>query len=121
MELPRRDLHRARGLGGPVAALERGAEGDGHLAEDLAGRARADDALDAVDQLGDLDAPREHDEQRTFVALVHGVFARRQAQIGSRLGQARQFLGRHRGQEGNVLEVLNGDHARSLGWRHQSG
>ena len=47
----------------------------------------ADDALDPVDDLDRLDAPLEHGEQRALVALVGGVLARQQRDVGGGAGQ----------------------------------
>ena len=69
------DPHHTRRLGGAEADRERRPEGDRHLAEELPGRASADDALDPVDELDRLQAPFEHGEERALVALVDGVLA----------------------------------------------
>jgi hypothetical protein len=119
VELPRRKVHQARRFGRAVAALVRRAEDDRHLAEDLARRALADDALDAVDDLGDLDAAGQHHEQRALVAFVHGVVAGAEPDIAGGLRQARELLGRHRGQNGDDGEVLGRDH-EGLSW-HGAG
>lgn len=107
MKLRGRDQHHARGLGGPVAALERRAKGDRHFTEDLPGRARADDTLDPVDHLGDLDVAGKHHEQSALVALVHGVLARGEPHVARGLRQAGQVRASDRSQEGNGKEVVD--------------
>ena len=71
-------------LGGAEADREDGAEHDRHLAEDVAGVALADDALDPVDELDRLDPPVEHGEERALAALVRGVLAGRERDVGRR-------------------------------------
>ena len=110
VELPRREVHQARRFSRAVAALVGRAEDDRHLAEDLARRALADDAFDAVDDLGDLDASGQHHEQRALVAFVHGVVTGAEPDIAGGLRQAREVLGRHRGENGDAGEVLGRDH-----------
>ena len=66
----RLDAHHAGALGGAEADREQGAERDRHLAQDCAGQPLAQQTLDPVDQLDDLDATGEHPEHRGFVALV---------------------------------------------------
>ena len=51
------------------------------------GLALADGALDAVDELDDLDATLEQAEERALVALVRGVLARREADVGCGAGE----------------------------------
>ena len=48
-------------------------ERDRHLAEDVAGRALADDPVEPVDGLDRLDAALEHGEERALVALLRRV------------------------------------------------
>ena len=69
-------------LRGAEADGEDRAEHDRDLAEDLAGIAHADDALDAVGLLDRLDAALEDGEQRTLAALRRGVLARGEADVG---------------------------------------
>ena len=57
-------------------------ERDRDLAEDVTGLPLADHALDAVDELDHLDPPLEHAEQRPLVALVHGVLAGAERDVG---------------------------------------
>ena len=80
----RLDAHHPRRLGGAEADREDGAERDRHLAEDVAGVALADHALDPVDELDRLDAALEHGEERALVALVRRVLARDEADVGRR-------------------------------------
>ena len=84
VEVARLDAHHARRLGGPEPDREDRAECDRHLAEDVAGLALADDSLDAVDDLDDLDAPVDQAEQRPLGALLRRVFARGQRDVGRR-------------------------------------
>ena len=76
------DPHDARRLGSAEADGEDRAEGDGHLAEDLAGMADADRPGDAVDMLDRLDLAGEHREQRALAALVGGVLAGSELDVG---------------------------------------
>jgi hypothetical protein len=94
----RLDAHHARRLRGPVGAGERRRERQRHLAEDLAGRAPAERALDAVERLDDLDPARQHGEERALAALVDGELAGAQAHVG---GGPHQPLERALGQVEN--------------------
>jgi hypothetical protein len=85
----RLDTHHPRGLRGPEADGERGAQRDRHLAEDLSGVALADDARYAVDELDCLDTALEHAEERPLVTFVDCVLARPEADVG---GDATQLL-----------------------------
>ena len=78
----RLDPQHARLLGRAEPDGEHGPERQRHLAEDVAGRASADDSLDSVDALDRLDATLEHGEERPLAALVHRVLARSQGEIG---------------------------------------
>ena len=57
-------------------------ERDRHLPEDVTGPPLADHALDAVDEPDHLDPTLEHAEQRPLVALVHGVLAGAERDVG---------------------------------------
>jgi hypothetical protein len=76
------DPHDARRLGSAEADGEHRAESDRHLAEDLAGMADADRPGDAVDMLDRLDLAGEHREQRALAALVGGVLAGSELDVG---------------------------------------
>ena len=65
------------------------------------GLALADEALDAVDDLHHLDAALEEPDQGGVVALVGGVLARRQADVGCR---TREALARRRLEVGEDCE-----------------
>jgi len=77
------DPHDARGLGSAEADGEHGSQSDRHLAEDVAAMADADRPSDAVDMLDRLDLAGEHCEQRALTALVGGVLAGSQFDVGS--------------------------------------
>jgi hypothetical protein len=76
------DPHHARLLRRAEPDREHRAEHDRDLAEDVPGTALADDALDPVDDLDRLDAALEDREQRALGALVRGVLARRERDVG---------------------------------------
>ena len=71
----RLDAHDARRLGGAIAAGKRRREGQRHLAEDRAGQAPAERALDAVELLHHLELAREHREERALAAFVNRELA----------------------------------------------
>src|SRR5262249_56935610 len=73
------------------ADRKNGAEGHGHLAEDVAGQPLADHAVDAVDAPNRLDAAVEDGEERPRCSLSRRVFA---ADEGDVRGHARQALAR---------------------------
>ena len=72
----RLDPQHARLLSGAEPDGEHGPERQRHLAEDVAGRALADDPLDSVHELDRLDPALEHGEERALAALVHRVLPR---------------------------------------------
>ena len=47
-------------------------------------------ALDAVDELDDLECPGNHGKQRRFFAFVDGIFAGVQMDVGRNAGEVRQ-------------------------------
>ena len=72
--------------------------------------ALADDAVDAVDDPDRLDATLEHGEERALVALVRGVLARGQADVG---GDARQPLavgGLERSEDRDLRDLVRRHH-----------
>ena len=66
----------------PGADLELDAEDQRYLAVHHTGAAFADLALDPVDQLDDLDPAGDDDEEGGVLALMHGVLARLEADVG---------------------------------------
>src|SRR5262249_43453792 len=97
-------------LGGPKAPGEGGAERDGDLAEDGAGEAPPDALLPALHSLGDLDLPGDHREERTLLALVHGVLAWTEVNVGRGLGHPLALGVREAGEQWNRGDVLGGQH-----------
>ena len=85
------------------------------------GRALADDALDPVDKLDRLDAALEHGEERALVALVRGVLARHEADVGRRAGKP-LALGSAESREdrdsGDLVRRHHEQHSRRLGACH---
>jgi hypothetical protein len=77
----RRDSHHPRLLGRSKSDRKHRPERDRHLPEDVSREARADDALDPVNERNRLDATLEQAEERAFVTLVRGVFARSEADV----------------------------------------
>ena len=81
------DTHDPRLLCRTKADGEHRAERDRHLAEDVPGKALADDAVDPVDELDRLDATLEHGEECAFAALVRRELAGHEADVGRRPGE----------------------------------
>ena len=74
----------------------------------------ANDSLDSVRELHDLDASVEEREQRRLIALVGGVLPGREADVG---GRARQALTGHRleaGEDRDPTNVVCRDHEKSI-------
>src|SRR5262249_30718037 len=92
-------------------ALEGRPEDDRDLAEDLAGRPRADGAAEPVDHLGDFDLPREDYEKDALVPLVRRELAGPEAHVRGCLRHARELVTRHIGKETDRRELIGGDHA----------
>lgn len=86
---------------------------DRHLSHDLPGAARADDALDPVHELDDVEPALDHGEQRTLLALVQRILAGHEADVG---GQPREALaiGRIPLEEGDPADLLRGHHRGRL-------
>jgi hypothetical protein len=106
----RLDTHDPRRLGGAKPNREQRPERDRNLAEDVAGMSLADDAVDAVDDLYCLDPTLEEREQRALLALVGGVFAGPESDVGCR---PRQPLARgptEVAENGNATNVVCGHH-----------
>ena len=76
------DPHHARRLRGTEAHREDRPERDRDLPEHVPWLTLAEHALDPVDEPGGLDATLEDREQRALGALVRGVLARREADVG---------------------------------------
>ena len=106
------DPHHARFLRRAEADREHRPQHDRHLAEDVAGEALADDALDPVDGLDRLDSTVEHGEDRPLVALVGRIFAPHEADV-RRHARKLLSLGRVEGGEGaDLADLLRGHHLR---------
>jgi hypothetical protein len=86
----------------------------GHLAEDLAGVALADDPLDPVGRLDRLDAPLHDREDRPLVPLLGGVFAGAEIDVGGRPGEPLAVGGGERREGCDLADLLRGDHGGSL-------
>src|SRR4029079_5263014 len=82
--VPRLDPHHARLLGRAEPDGKDCAAADRHLAEDVSGKALSEDAVDTVDVPGRLDASLEHGKQRLRRALLRGVLARGETDVGCR-------------------------------------
>ena len=110
----RGEAKQSRVLGGPEADGEHGPQGDGHLAKDLARLALADDSLHTVDGLDRLDLALEHREQRPPVALVGGVLAGREADVGRSPREARLRGSIELCEDGDPTDLLRSDHRASI-------
>ena len=99
-----------RTLDRAVTRRERRAERDRHLAEDVAGMAVAEDALDAVEELDDLEVPVEHGEERPLVALGDCVLARLDMDVRRCLGDSAKLFLRQLGEERNGGDLVCGHH-----------
>lgn len=126
---PLRDLRRRGGDGVVVPGLqahhprrfrrakapeEHAAEHDRDLAEDLARAAPADRALHAVDQLGDLDLPGEHHEERALLARVDRVLSGVEMDVRGVLRDACKLGGRQPQEERNRPDLLDHQHGSTL-------
>src|SRR4029078_7100906 len=100
----------ARGLGRPVATHEHRAEGDRHFAEDGARKAPAQRSFDAVEQLDDLELPRENRVERAVPALGNGEFSDAEMQIGGGFREALELGNAERREQRNGPDVVNGQH-----------
>ena len=72
-----------------------------HLAENSAGQAPAERALDPVKGLDDLDLAAQDGKQRALSALGNGEFSGTEAEVGGRACEALQFGSRQVGKQGN--------------------
>ena len=108
------EAHHARRLGGAEADREDRAQGDRHLAEDLAGVAHADDPRDPVGVLDRLDPALEHREEGALAALVGRVLARDEADVRRRAGEPLALGGVERREERDPADLLRGDHGGIL-------
>ena len=100
----------ARALGRTEAGRKDRAEDDGDLAEDIARVALADDPVDALDRLDRLDAALEDGEERPPVALVCGVLAGDEGDVGRGPGQLVQMVGAQLGEQRDLRDLLRCDH-----------
>ena len=100
----------ARGLRGAEADREHGPERDRHLAEEVAGSARAEHAVDAVHELDRFDRAADHGEERSLVALVRRVLARHEAEVGGDMGQPLTPFGVERREGRNRSDLFRRDH-----------
>ena len=83
---------------------------DRNLAEDIAGTSLADDAVDSINDLYRLNSAVKQSEQRPFFALVGGVFARHQTDVGC---HARKPLARRPvevGEKPNATNIVSAQH-----------
>ena len=102
------DPHHAGRLRRAISPRERTAERYRHLAENSAGEAPAERALNAVDGLDHLDLAAEDCKQRTLSALVHGELAGTEVEISRGAGQPLQLRPRQGRKQGNCGNVLGG-------------
>ena len=105
------ELDDASSPGGPAAGRERRAQGHRDLAEELPRLAHPDHAFFAVDHLGDLGAPFDHHEERTLIAFVREVLARKQVDVLDRPREVLEGLGGERSEDRDAAQPLDGDHA----------
>jgi len=96
------------------AAEEGRAEGDRHLAVEFTGLALADHGRHAIDLPHDLELARDHDVERTFLALVHGEFARHQVDVGRRARQRFQLGDGHTREQGHIGKFGSAQHGGLL-------
>ena len=117
VEVARIQAQDARGLGRTEADGEDGAERDRHLAEDVPGIADTDHARDALGVLDGLDPALEHREQGPLAALVRGVLAGHETDVG-RGARDHGALGLVEGrEERDAGDLVVRDHARILNRR----
>ena len=110
VELPGAELHHPRRLGGATAGLERAAIHQGNFAMHLAGGPLADLAIDAVDQLDDIELSLEDQEKRGFLSLVNDEFADAQTNIGRDLRELGEIGRLQRRKQRDGGEFFNRDH-----------
>ena len=111
---PRVHLQDTRRLGGPEARLKLRAENQRNLAEKIAGGAHSKLALDAIDELDDLDCPLEHDEQSRRFALIDRVLSGIEMDVRSRPRDIRQSDRRKRGKDRNRGKFVWRQHVCAL-------
>ena len=97
---------------GPEADRKPGPERDRHLAEDLARKPLADDAVEPVGVLDGVDLPGEDGEEGLLVSLVNGVFPRRELDVGRRACKLLPLVGGEPCEERNLGEIFGGHHRR---------
>ena len=105
------DAHDARRLRRTEPDREHGPEHQWHLPEDVAGKALADDALDAVDELDRFDATLEHGKERALVTLVRGVLARHEADVRRPARQQFALVGPEAGEQLDAADLVRRHHA----------
>jgi hypothetical protein len=96
----------------PSPTAEHRPERDRHLAEDVAREPLPDDALDPVGEPHRLDPALEHREQRALGALVRGVLARDERDVGRHPRQPLTSGGVERLEQRDLPDLVCGDHAR---------
>jgi hypothetical protein len=109
--LVRLDAHHARRIGGAIGARKRRREGQRHLAEDRAGQAPAERALDAVELLHHLELSRQHREEGTLSAFVDRELAGAQGDVGRGAHQALELALRQRREQRYGADFLDRQHA----------
>jgi hypothetical protein len=112
--LVRVDPHHARAHLGAEADREDGAERDRHLAEDVAGLPVADDLRDPVEVLDRLDLSGEQAEERPLAALVGGVLARLEPDVGGSAGEPLALRERELREDRDPRDLVGGHHAEAL-------
>jgi len=105
------DAHDARRLRSAEPDREHRPEHHRHLPEDVAGNARADDALDAVDELDRLDAAFEHGKQRALATFVRGVLPRHEADVRGPVRQQLALVGAEAGEHLDATDLVRRHHA----------
>ena len=125
------EAHDARRLRRAEPDGEDRAERDRHLAEHVPGRARPDDALDAVDVLDRLDTSLDEPEERLLAPLVRRILADGERDVGGRAREPlvltrvepREDRDRGdlvRGHHADGTRCVSSVHARNLSGRVQS-
>ncbi len=103
-------LQDPRRLAGSEAGLKLRAEHERNLAEQLAGQARSNLALDAVDELDHFDCALEHDEQSRRFALIDRIFPGIEMNVRSRPRDIRERDRRERGKDRKRGEFVRRQH-----------
>ena len=104
------DAHDARWLRRAISGGKRRAKRDRHLAEDDAGNAPAERALDPVDDLDDLDLAGKNGKERGLGALVSGELPGSEMEVGASAGETLPIGSRKGRKQRDRRNVLNGQH-----------